>query len=133
MVYEIFHHGQAQARTFTLGLGGEEHVKDAGEHLFVHAHAVIGHADQHILTRMAGALEQHVFHCQRDLAVRFGRITCVDAEVDQRIFKIQPVHADGPDAGGDMQLQACVLPHGLGQQGLQIVDQRTRIGGGQLH
>ena len=31
-----------------------------------------------------------------------------------------------------MQLQACVLPHGLGQQGLQIVDQRTWIGGGQL-
>ena len=38
---------------------------------------------------MAGTLEQHVLCGQRDLAVFFGGIARIDAEIDQRVLEIR--------------------------------------------
>ena len=123
------HGGEAEAGDAALALGGEEGVKNAGQHVGGDAGAGVHHLDHHVAAggdgfgaMGEGAIQRHVAAAQREFAALLHGIARVDGEVDQHLVKLRGVGADGAAGGFEVKRQADFFAEQAAQQAGEIGD-----------
>ncbi len=134
LAHKAIHHRQPETGAGTYGLGGEERFKGFGGDVRAHADARVGHADAQVLAGgntvvRVGALFKGRIGGLDDNASAVGhRVTGVQAQVQQRAFKLGMIDQRGPQVILRNDLYVYLRADGTGDQLFHVMNQAVDVG-----